>query len=333
MSLYYASLNSKDSVYFLKQAVKQGDLWEAYSPELDERIVIEDGIVRPLLLGDQVHRFDPIDSDNLVLFPYDDSADEFPPILSATSIQRKFPRGWEYLKRCETILRARENGRFDVDEWYQFGRKQGINEGGRMKLLAPDISLGGNFSIDRSGDFYTTTTLYGYIKHDKVWESYEFLLAILNSKVLWFYLKNSGSVLANGYFRYKPAYLQNFPVPEVSREHESALAKLVSNMLAHKATATAEPAATQFLEDLIDACVMECYFRDHMAQRDLLFLDDLAPHLANYDAKASAEKQRDFITNLHRTLNAPSSKIRNRLLRLTADSPDLLAVIKAEGKA
>lgn len=192
-----------------------------------------------------------------------------------------------------------------------------------MKLLAPDISLGGNFSIDRSGDYYTTTTLYGYIKHDHIWESYEFLLGILNSRVLWFYLRNSGSVLANGYFRYKPAYFQNFPVPEVSRANESTLAKLVSNMLSHKATATAEPATTQFLEDLIDACVMECYFRDHMAQRDLLFLDD----------EDSAEKRREFIANLHRTLNAPASKIRNRLLRLTADSPDLLAVIKAEGKA
>jgi len=26
-----------------------------------------------------------------------------------------------------------------------------------------------------------------------------------------------------------------------------------------------------FLEDLIDACVMECYFREHMAERDVLF--------------------------------------------------------------
>ncbi len=32
------------------------------------------------------------------------------------------------------------------------------------------------------------------------------------------------------------------------------------------------------------------------------------------------------------TLNAPSHPIRNRLLRLTADSPDLLAIIKQEGK-
>jgi|GEM_PF-2287214 len=30
-----------------------------------------------------------------------------------------------------------------------------------------------------------------------------------------------------------------------------------------------------FLEDLIDACVMECYFHEHMAERDLLFHDTL----------------------------------------------------------
>jgi type I restriction-modification system DNA methylase subunit len=93
-----------------------------------------------------------------------------------------------------------------------------------------------------------------------------------------------------------------------------------------------EEAPAQFLEDLIDACVMELYFREHMAQRDLLFLDELAPSLADYDATASEAKRCEFLADLHRTLNAPSSKIRNRLLRLTAESPDLLGVIKAEGK-
>lgn len=91
-------------------------------------------------------------------------------------------------------------------------------------------------------------------------------------------------------------------------------------------------AEKEFLADLIDACVMECYFRDHMAERDLLFFDTVAPHLTAYDPKASDAKQREFLADLHRTLNSPSSKIRNRLLRLTADSPDLLAVIKAEGR-
>ncbi len=33
-----------------------------------------------------------------------------------------------------------------------FGRAQGINFGGIPKLLAPEISLGGNFSYDINGE-------------------------------------------------------------------------------------------------------------------------------------------------------------------------------------
>jgi hypothetical protein len=77
---------------------------------------------------------------------------------------------------------------------------------------------------------------------------------------------------------------------------------------------------------------MESYFREYMAERDLLFHDPVAPHLAAYAPEASVAQQRDFLTYLHQTLNAPSHRIRNRLLRLTADSPDLLAIIKQEGK-
>lgn len=87
-----------------------------------------------------------------------------------------------------------------------------------------------------------------------------------------------------------------------------------------------------FLEDLIDACVMECYFREHMAERDLLFHDLVAPHLAAYEPAASEGQQRDFLTHLHATLNAPSHPIRQRLDRISTASPDLLAIIKEEGK-
>ena len=95
------------------------------------------------------------------------------------------------------------------------------------------------------------------------------------------------------------------------------------------ADAGASPGAAALLEDLIDACVMESTFREHMAERDLLFHATVAPHLAAYAPAASAAQQRDHLTHLHKTLSAPSHPIRNRL---TADSPDLLAIIKVEGK-
>ena len=103
-------------------------------------------------------------------------------------------------------------------------------------------------------------------------------------------------------------------------------------------SATVSHGAAAFLEDLIDACVMESTFREHMASRQLSgFLDTpaVAGHLAAYPdrvGKASAALQRDYLTHLHATLNAPSHPVRNWLLRLTADSPDLLAIIKQEGR-
>ena len=99
-----------------------------------------------------------------------------------------------------------------------------------------------------------------------------------------------------------------------------------------KADAGASPGAAAFLEDLSDACVMESYFRAHTAERDLLFHDTVAPHLAAYAPEASAAQQRDFLTHLHQTLNAPRHPIRNRRNRLAADSPDFLAIIKQQGR-
>jgi hypothetical protein len=55
----------------------------------------------------------------------------------------------------------------------------------------------------------------------------------------------------------------------------------------------------------------------------------VAPHLAAYAPEPSAARQRDTLTHLHQTLNAPS---RNSLLRLTAASPDLLADMKSESR-
>ena len=126
-------------------------------------------------------------------------------------------------------------------------------------------------------------------------------------------------------------YLKGIPIPKMLKRDEDSLSILVRCILAAKRIG--EEAAAQFIEDLIDACVFECYFREHMEERDLLFLNDLAPHLASYDLSGSESKQREFLNHLHRTLNAAASKIRNRLVRLSADSPELLAVIKKGGKA
>src|SRR2546429_157520 len=86
--------------------------------------------------------------------------------------------------------------------------------------------------------------------------------------------------------------IQRITMPHVTADVEALLSELAA--LVQMAKSSGHPAAS-FFDDLIDACVMECYFRDHMTQRDLLFLDELAPHVTNYDATASESKQREFL--------------------------------------
>jgi len=335
LKIFVGLQTSKDTVYFLKKAGLHANCYTAYSQELDERIEIEKGLVKPLLLGDQVHRYEKLQTQNLVVFPYmlPEESGGKAILMPAKKIATDFPKGWAYLKRCEAVLRGRERGRFDNNEWYQFGRKQGIDNGGKKKLLAPDISLGGNFSIDYTGEFYTTTTLYGYLKKRDAWESYEYWIALLNSSVLWFYLKNSGSVLANGYFRYKPAYLENFPIPSPDPQQEKCLSKLARlALLARGSGGNNQEEKFVFLENLIDACVFELYFPDHMAEKYLMFLHDVQKLLENANLDDAEGKQQEQLVQFYKTANAPDHPIRNRLLRLTADSPDLLAVIKQEGR-
>ena len=86
------------------------------------------------------------------------------------------------------------------------------------------------------------------------------------------------------------------------------------------------PAA--FREDLIDACMME---NIHVWRRGLQPLCGGQGNAFAWLVQRGC-KPLLHITHLHQTLNASSHPIRNRLLRLTADSPDLLAIIKQEGK-
>ena len=125
-------------------------------------------------------------------------------------------------------------------------------------------------------------------------------------------------------------FVDKIPLKHPTIQQEILFEALVS--LVQFAKRQSEMSVAQFLEELIDSCVFECYFREHMAERDLLFLDDLAEPLAAYNPSDTEEKQLEILNDFHLIQNAPSSKVRNRLLRLTADSPDLLAVIKQEGR-
>jgi hypothetical protein len=255
--IFQGLATSKDDVYFLYDCIVENDCVIGYSKQISETIKIERGLVKPLLKGEDVHRYDDIKTNRVVIFPYK-LENNTATLYTEEEISSEFPQGYKYLKRCETILRGREKGRFNIDhEWFQYGRKQGIISAEKEKLVAPEISKGSNFSYDKKGEFYSTTTIYGYIKKVDVTECYKCFLAILNSQLFWWYLVNTGTTLANGYFRFMPHYTKSFPIPIIPKNTEHELVNLVDKILKRKEENSSSICSD--LEEQIDKIVYELY--------------------------------------------------------------------------
>ena len=195
------------------------------------------------------------------------------------------------------------------------------------KIIYPEITKWLGFYLDQDDQYFPNNK--AFIINSRG-DSLGYLTAFFNSTLFRCSFIDEFPTQGEDRRELRKIFFDKIPVKKPTPSQVAVFERLVP--LVQFAKRIGEMASAQFFEDLIDACIMECYFRAHMAERDLLFLDDVAANLGTNSSSATKAAQLDFLTHLHRTLNAPSSKIRNRLLRLAADSPDLLAVIKHEGK-
>lgn len=142
--------------------------------------------------------------------------------------------------------------------------------------------MGGNFSFDEQGVFYQTATLYGYVKKDDVLVSYKVLMAVLNSRLCWWFMQNTGTVMSGGFYRYKPAYIKPFPMPSDMVLSKSSLE--IENLV--KAIEQEKENDTSALENQIDFLVYHLY---GLTYDEVLIVDPETP-ISREEYEAYKEK-------------------------------------------
>ena len=80
--------------------------------------------------------------------------------------------------------------------------------------------------FDLSLDTWFIEGSYTEIYRTLLLSNEKYYLGILNSKVLWFFLKNTGTELSGGYFRFKTNYLKPFPLPDISPNASEMIEKV-----------------------------------------------------------------------------------------------------------
>lgn len=328
---------SKDDVYFLYECNEKDGMVYGYSKYLERNICIERGLVKPLLKGEDVHRYEHLSTDRFVVFPYKIENGKAN-LYSEKELSEFFPNGYAYLKECEEVLRGREKGRLkDDDFWFKYIYPKNLVLFDNEKLVAPEISLGGNFAYDEHGEFYSTTKIYGYIKNKDIKEGYKFWLALFNSKLFWFFIKNTGYVLRGGYYTFKTNYIDPFPVPKtISSKAEKLVSVLCDYVLFIKSRDTnlsdlvSNKLISDFFERIIDGCIYEIYFGNHMKELNINIIDAAVELIQSIGDIPSDKEKGMVILDTFMRIKKTDNEVRNRLELFALKSPKVLKVIIEE---
>lgn len=222
-----------DDLYMLKGKI-EGDYFVGFSEQIKQIVKFEKEIMKPVLKGEDIKRYAPLDNSYWEIYPHHLVNGKTVP-YEESEIMELFPLTYEYLLPFKSEL-VDKKIKYKTNEkyWYALHRSREIAMFEKPKIITAEISLGCNMTYDTE-NLYHNTKCYT-IQFNEVFERYTLAyLAILNSKVLWFYLSQTGYTLRGGFFCFKTKYLEPFPLPDLSAmdnfENAEFLSILTNKML------------------------------------------------------------------------------------------------------
>ncbi len=202
-----------DDIYLMKGKIV-GDKFIGYSDKIKQQVTIESKIVKPLLKGEDVKKYHPLEISYYCFYPHEDINGKTV-ALDEDFFKSNFPLAYNYiLPFKDELIEKKIRYKTNPKAWYSLHRSREISLFEQEKIITPEISLGTNMTLD-SKFLYHNTKCYTLAKNKNIKENIKFWLAILNSKLLWFYLSNTGYVLRGGFFTFKTKYLEPFPLPKI----------------------------------------------------------------------------------------------------------------------
>ena len=250
-NIFQGPKSGADNVFILELIERKSNISTCYSRSLNSNIRIESELLRLYIKGKRINKYAIDYSDNEVtIFPYDDNSQ----LLSEKTLISKYSLAWNYLSNSlnKRILCDREAGRFS-DVFWAYSRPQNMKILFETKLLTPFNAFSPSFSLDVKNDFVFSAGVSGAygirLNNDQI-ISLKYLLGILNSKLIFFVIKNISTCLRGEYYSFENKYIKRLPIRTIDSSNpkdganHSQMIKFVDIMLAlHKQQAEASSSA------------------------------------------------------------------------------------------
>ncbi|MDP1760436.1 MAG: TaqI-like C-terminal specificity domain-containing protein, partial [Candidatus Woesebacteria bacterium] len=235
----------------------EGDLKSDYL-HLDNGDKIEKEILRPVIKSKGFKRYEPISKQMYIIYPHYLAANSKTKTYSENELKEKYPLAYSHLYKYKEIL-VKKKIKYGTNEnnWFAIHNPREIAYFESTKIITPYLSKESNMSLDENGIYFSDAN-YGLIKNPNNKIDYKYYLAILNSKLFWFFIQNTGAIFGGGYYYFKSSYLKPFPIPLGENQvliHR--LIKMVNDIINKKSNVLNEGTLT--LEKQVDQLVYKLY--------------------------------------------------------------------------
>ena len=184
--------------------------------------------VKPIYEGREIEKWaTPASLQQLILFQSGWTKKQYGKEITendaVANLKRDFPELISHLEPFEPAARKR----YDQGDFYWELRNCAYYElFDKPKIIFPNLQNCNKFAYDESGAYINAPAVI-LPTNDK------FLVAILNSKLIWFFLKSICIIRNGGYIEVKPQYFEQIPIPPIPDEIKADLERQVDMIIAH----------------------------------------------------------------------------------------------------
>jgi len=262
-------------------------------------------VLKPFLRGRDVKRWVIENSDLWLLFiPWHfplhrDSSIEGSSEKAEQAFKEQYPAIYKHLLSFKTELSNRNKAETGIRyEWYALQRCAATywQEFERSKIIYPDIAARCEFTFD-ANNLYPDCTLF------IIPENSTYLVGILNSAIVQFFIDQICPSVRGDFKRFKSIYVAQIPIPSATDEEKETIEKLVSyvlyltEQLKDDSNSSMDKLMTRYFEQIIDALVLELYLPEELHEHDKYFMH----HLLTENLPKLDTIKGDKITKLRQT--------------------------------
>jgi len=192
----------------------------------------------------------PLPFKKMIVFESKSTSNKYGKLNEAAALEKMNEAYPEIFHHLETY-KEKAIKRFDKGEfWWELRNCAYYDLFEKPKIIFPNLQNTNKFAFDDTGVYLNAPAVF-LPSNDKS------LLAVLNSKIVWYFLKSICVIRSGGYIEVKPQYFEQIPVPNIANKTKLILLKLVEKVIDQKKRN--QKADITDLEAQIDQLVFELY--------------------------------------------------------------------------